>query len=72
MSFNDESAKAVADGEIGVGFLIDANGQSFWSVGTWDGFEPSYVLQEFSSSQQALQSVFCQKLSECTQGDFCR
>ncbi len=50
MSFNDESAKAVAAGEIGVGFLIDGQGNQYWSVGTWEGFDPSFVLQEWQKS----------------------
>ncbi|MCY3412337.1 MAG: hypothetical protein INQ03_11940 [Candidatus Heimdallarchaeota archaeon] len=50
MSFNDESAKAVSDGDIGVGFLIDGNGTQYWSVGTWEGFDPLFVLQEWQKS----------------------
>jgi hypothetical protein len=50
MSFNDLSAQAVADGDIGVGFLIDSTGNSYWQVGTWEGFDPNYVLQEWLKS----------------------
>ncbi len=47
MSFNDLSAAAVAEGDIGVGFLIDNAGKTYWNVGTWEGFDPNYVLQEW-------------------------
>lgn len=50
MSFNDQAAEAVQNGDIGVGFLLDDSGQQFWSVGTWDGFDPIAVLNDWKQS----------------------
>ena len=50
MSFNEKPAEAVANGDIGVGFLIDENGQTFWEVGTWEGFDPVGVLASWKQS----------------------
>ncbi|MHA2090468.1 MAG: hypothetical protein ACW98K_06375 [Candidatus Kariarchaeaceae archaeon] len=50
MSFNERVQEAVNNGDIGVGFLIDDNGQQFWSVGTWEGFDPMFVLNEWRKS----------------------
>ena len=50
MSFNDESAKAVADGDIGVGRLVDGQGNVYWQVGEWEGFDPLFVVTEWQKS----------------------
>lgn len=50
MSFNEKSAEAVANGDIGVGFLLNDEGQIFWQVGTWEGFDPQAVLTDWKKS----------------------
>ncbi|MDH5647669.1 MAG: hypothetical protein OEZ01_16780 [Candidatus Heimdallarchaeota archaeon] len=50
MSFNDEVQAAVSNGDIGVGFLIDDNGNQYWNVGEWEGFNPHQVLMEWKKA----------------------
>ncbi len=50
MSFNDLAAEAVANGDIGVGFLISDACEVFWQVGTWEGFNVCEVLAEWKKS----------------------
>ncbi len=53
MSFNEKVAEAINSGDIGVGFLIDEQGQQFWSEGTWEGFDPMAVLTEWRKSSMS-------------------
>jgi len=50
MSFNDKAAEAINNGDIAVGFLIDEQGNKFWEVGTWEGFDPFAVLTDWKKS----------------------
>jgi len=52
MSFNDYAQEATAAGDIGVGYLIDGQGNVYWEYGkeNWAALDPHYVLQEWQKS----------------------
>ncbi|MHA2503609.1 MAG: hypothetical protein ACXAE3_12150 [Candidatus Kariarchaeaceae archaeon] len=55
MSFNDLAAEATASGDIGVGFLLDGQGNIYWEYGreNWAALDPSHVLQEWQNTVMA-------------------
>lgn len=52
MSFNDYAQEATASGDIGVGFLIDGQGQIYWEYGreNWAAMDPLHILQEWQKA----------------------
>ncbi len=55
MSFNELAQKAVGEGTIGVGFLIDRTGNQFWTVGEWPGFNPQMIVDAWQKGENAVQ-----------------
>lgn len=49
MSFNDYAQEATSAGDIGVGYLIDGQGNRYWEYGkeNWAALDPMAVLQEW-------------------------
>ncbi len=56
MSFSDLANELVADGSLGVGYLIDEAGTVFWSVGDWD-INPSDAVNQWKRGGQSMTSI---------------
>ena len=52
MSFNEYAQELTASGDIGVGYLLDGQGNIYWEHGkeNWAALDPNYVLQEWQKS----------------------
>ncbi|MHA1910638.1 MAG: hypothetical protein ACTSYA_02980 [Candidatus Kariarchaeaceae archaeon] len=56
MSFSDLANELVADGSLGVGYLIDNAGEVFWSVGEWD-INPADAVSQWKRGGTSLTSL---------------
>ncbi len=54
MSFNEVAERVVSEGIIGVGFLVDPQGNQYWSVGEWPGFDPMAVIQAWQRGDNSV------------------
>lgn len=54
MSFNEIAERVVAEGIVGVGFLLDPQGNVYWSVGEWPGFDPMAVINAWQRGDNSI------------------
>jgi hypothetical protein len=56
MSFSDLANELVADGSLGVGYLVDDAGTVFWSVGDWD-INPADAVSQWKRGGHSMTSM---------------